>query len=485
MEKDSISYNIRDILDSIYNYVSIADKNGYIVFVNKAIEEIYGLPRETVLNKHVSELLAEGYMKESVIMKCMKSKRPEGMVHHEGRIHDNDISVHLDWASPHYDKNGELEFVVCTEWDLAHLNKMQDHFDFLQGLSPEETLELDYYRNRNKGEYDIVYKSRTMAEVVSVAKMAAGSDASILIHGESGTGKEVLMKYIHEKSSRSKAPLIEINCGAIPENLIESELFGYERGAFSGAEKEGKMGLIELANKGTFFLDEIGELSLSAQVKLLRFLQEKEIMRIGGKKLIPVDTRIIAATNIDLQRAVKEKRFREDLFYRLNVMPIVIPPLRERKEDIKELSIYFIERYSTKYKKKLVFTNEAFDIMQEYNWPGNVRELQNLIERLFITSNETRINKSTILLNLPGIMDILKNDKEFTFKSIDLKKEVEKYEKSIIERYISQYKNVRQFSRFFNIEKTTISKKLIKYDIKPDKKNQLASFEDNKNPDKI
>ncbi|OMH41006.1 sigma-54-dependent transcriptional regulator [Desulfurobacterium indicum] len=231
----------------------------------------------------------------------------------------------------------------------------------------------------------IIFASPVMERILSMASLFAKADAPVLITGESGTGKEVIARYIHKESGR-KGKFVPVNCTSIPENLFESELFGYEKGAFSGAVKS-KPGLIEEADGGTLFLDEIGDLSLSLQAKLLRFLQEKEVRRVGGLETKKVDVKVVAATNRNLEDLVKEGKFREDLFYRLNVLRVKIPPLKQRKEDILELSGYFINRFSRKYGKQIALSSEAIDLLLSYDFPGNVRELENILHRAVLVAD--------------------------------------------------------------------------------------------------
>ncbi|MCX7761782.1 MAG: sigma-54 dependent transcriptional regulator [Candidatus Kryptonium sp.] len=243
------------------------------------------------------------------------------------------------------------------------------------------------------GEYRIIGQSKGLLDALILAeKYALGDDTTVLIIGETGTGKELIARYIHEKSARRDGPFIAINCGAIPKDLVESELFGYERGAFTGATEKMKQGKFELAHGGTILLDEIGELSPEAQVKLLRVLQDKKFYRLGGTKEISVDVRVIASTNKNLKEEVEAGRFRSDLYYRLNVATIYLPPLRERKEDIPLLVMSFIEEFNKKFRKNFIGVNEkALDILKSYHWPGNIRELRNTIERILLVENDTEI----------------------------------------------------------------------------------------------
>ncbi|MEK6680239.1 MAG: sigma-54 dependent transcriptional regulator [Nitrospirota bacterium] len=261
--------------------------------------------------------------------------------------------------------------------------------------------EIRFLRSEISRKYDfenIIGKGKAIQDIFSKIKQIADSKTTILITGESGTGKELIAKSIHYHSSRNNKPFIAINCAAIPDTLIESELFGHEKGAFTDASVK-RAGQFELANEGTLFLDEIGDLSFATQTKILRVLQEKEFFRVGGTKTIKVDVRLIAATNKDLEKATREGKFREDLFYRINVIPIYLPPLRERKEDIQILIDHFINKKSTDGRKRR-FSQEAIDIMLNYNWPGNIRELENVIERVVTLTPDNLINIEDLPQNI-------------------------------------------------------------------------------------
>lgn len=283
---------------------------------------------------------------------------------------------------PVFDEQSLPALVVITIRDFTELNQ-------LKVQSARFSQELKLLRAREQK--DLIYQSPAMEQVVNQALRVSEVDSTVLITGESGVGKEVVARMIHRNSNRAEGPFIQINCGAIPDSLLESELFGYEKGAFTGANKDGKPGMMELANKGTLLLDEVGDLPLNLQVKLLRALQEQVIYRIGGRVAIKLDVRIIAATNKNLEDMILKNEFREDLFYRLNVVPIYIPPLRERHSDILPLVMHFLDKFNYKYKLKKRFSTEACKIMEEYSWPGNIRELANIVERLVIMSETETI----------------------------------------------------------------------------------------------
>ncbi|MBM7615886.1 sigma-54 interaction domain-containing protein [Alkaliphilus hydrothermalis] len=301
-----------------------------------------------------------------------------------------------------------------------------------------------------------------MGEVLHTASNVASVISTVLILGESGVGKEVVAKLIHKLSKRNDKALISINCGAIPENLIESELFGYETGAFTGAQRKGKAGLIELAHEGTLFLDEVGELPLNLQVKLLRVIQEKKLMRLGGLSETEVDVRIIAATNKNLFKMVQEGKFRSDLYYRLNVVPIEIPPLRKRRADIIPLCYYFIEKYNRKYRCNKELTPEVEDIFKRYSWPGNVRELENVIERLVVTTQMDEIDEK----NLP-LFFIEDNQSVYERVKLEgiipLKEAFEALERKLIERAYKKYKNTYEMAEALGVNQSTVVRKIHKY----------------------
>ena len=309
-------------------------------------------------------------------------------------------------------------------------------------------------------------ESNSMMDVLRNSSKISKTDITALILGETGVGKEGIAKYIHYNSKRKDNAFITINCGAIPENLIESELFGYEPGAFTGANKGGKIGLFQLADGGTIFLDEVGELPLTTQVKLLRVLQEKQIEKVGGVESISVDIRIIAATNKDLKKLIDMKLFREDLYYRLSVFPIVIPPLRERKEDIKLLIDYFTNEINEKYNTKCNFSENALECLYNYEWPGNVRELKNIVERQIIMNESNIIYKRNLdqeIKNTKIEQDYMLSMNNYSIKGYSLKEIIDKIEIEIIEDALERYGNVRTAAKALQIDPSTLIRKKQKY----------------------
>jgi len=309
-----------------------------------------------------------------------------------------------------------------------------------------------------------IVHSNCMKELTKMAIRVAKVDSTVLIQGESGVGKELIADVIHSHGVRNKGPLIKINCGAIPENLLESEFFGYEPGAFSGASRKGKIGLFELANGGILFLDEIGDMPLNLQVKLLRVLQDKEITRVGGIRPIKVDIRILTGTNRNLSEMINNRQFRQDLYYRLNVVPIHVPALRERQEDIPVLTNYFLDYFNNKYltsstSKQLA--PEVIDCFMKHDWPGNVRELENLIERLIVTTAQTNISVNDLPLWLDRSHTYISGNSE----SISLKCAVEDTERKLLQYAFSRYKSTYEVARVLEINQSTVVRKAAKYGI--------------------
>jgi DNA-binding NtrC family response regulator len=309
----------------------------------------------------------------------------------------------------------------------------------------------------------VVGQSRTMQEIVELARRVAGLSATVLILGESGTGKELLARFLHQESGRPDAPFITANVAAIPSELVESVLFGHERGAFTGAVRQ-QLGKFELASGGTLFLDEIGDLRLDLQVKLLRAVQENEIERVGGGKPIKTDFRLIVATNVDLEKAVKEGRFREDLFYRINVIPVRMPPLRERVEDIPDLAALFLRRYNAKFRKQVQgLADSALDVLKSHWWPGNIRELENLLERVVAVSDKDWITDE----DLPLEYRLAKFDQPATERPNLFEEACDTFERSFILRSLDRCDwNVTATSRHLGIPLSTLKHKMGRLEIR-------------------
>ena len=298
-----------------------------------------------------------------------------------------------------------------------------------------------------------------MHNVMALTKKLASVNTTVLITGESGVGKGLIARRLHEEGVRWKKPFVTVNCGAIPENLIESELFGYVAGAFTGSRADGKQGLFEAAQDGTIFLDEISELPLNLQVKLLQVIQERQITPVGGTRPIPVDVRIISATNRNLEELVKEGRFREDLYYRLNVVPINVPSLRERPADIIPLIQMNIARCNRELGETKSISPDALSILLKYPWPGNIRELQNIIERLVITTSHNVITEDDIFIFIKEAAE----DNQINYADTSLAAALERAEKEILSRALENYKSTRAIARVLKVSQPTVVRKLNKY----------------------
>jgi transcriptional regulator with PAS, ATPase and Fis domain len=297
---------------------------------------------------------------------------------------------------------------------------------------------------------------------MEIVARVASFDVSVLITGESGVGKEVIANAIHQQSQRSKGPLIKVNSGAIPETLLESELFGYDYGAFTGARKQGKPGMFELANEGTLFLDEVGDIPYSLQGKLLRALQDREIMRIGGVKPTPVDARIVAATNKNLEEMVKKGTFRDDLYYRLNVVAIDIPPLRERKEDIPMFVLHFLEKMNKKHQYNKHISPEVIDVLMLYSWPGNVRELENVVERMIIMTEGDEITMKHLPIQ---IKSQIATEAISVITDSSFRTTIEQTEKQLLKQALQNHKSTREIAKVMKINQSTVVRKLKKYNL--------------------
>lgn len=364
----------------------ITDGECRVIKVNRSYEELSGIRREDIVGKHMTEL-EHSIISESASLIVLRSKKPVTI---EQKFYRTHRSAYIT-SSPIFDEHGDIMMIVSNNRDFEEIDQLRSQLSRSRELASEYQSRMDAIREQLYQKPDIVAEDSKMLEVLYRASKVALTDTTVLVTGETGTGKEEIAKLLHENSSRSKNPFIKVNCGAISQNLIESELFGYEKGAFTGASSSGKMGYFEVAHKGTLFLDEIGELPLDLQVKLLRTLQEREIVRLGGTRPIHVDVRVVAATNRDLDQMVEEKTFRQDLYYRLNVVQLQLPPLRERVGDIRPLAEKFLARYNEKYHYQKTLTRQALHALEQYPWPGNVRELKNIIEQVVIMAESDRI----------------------------------------------------------------------------------------------
>lgn len=456
IKDESYMNQLYNILETSYDGIYITDGDANTILINKSYERITGLKRKDLLGRNMAEIVEKGVMSEVTSLLVLQNKETITV----NQVFNTGKSA-LVTSTPLFDENGEIKMIVSNVRDITELRELQEKIKQSKNESIKregiiEELKLQIASN----EY-IVAEDENMLNLLLLAKRVARVNTTVLINGETGSGKEVLAKYIYNNSLRKDMQFIKINCGAIPDSLIESEFFGYAEGSFTGASKDGKMGIFEAADKGTLLLDEVGELPLHMQVKLLRVLQDGQFERIGSNHTIKVDVRIIATTNRDLEHMVKQGLFREDLFYRLNVVRLKAIPLRERKSSIIPTAEYFVNVFNAKYGIKKTMSKEALKHLYEYNWPGNVRELRNLVEMLVVITDGDIIHVD----NLPS--NISRGEKENLYVSQNnipkLSEACDKIEKELIAKAFAKYGNVRAAAKELGIDPSTFVRKRKKY----------------------
>lgn len=453
--KDKSLEELQEIIEGSFDGIMVTDGDGKVLLVNQSYVRNTNIQKDELLGHNVRELINPVWMKNSVVLLAIEQGRPVTM-HHTTR-HGKNIIV---TGTPIFQEDGTIKRVVVNTRDMSEIYALKEELDDARKM---ERIYFDQLNAEKSGEsHGIVVINRVMKEIFSLAKKVGDFNTTILISGESGVGKDVLARFIHDNSMlRRNKPFIAVNCGSIPESLLESELFGYAEGAFTGAAKGGKEGLIEAANGGTLLLDEIGEMSLNLQVKLLRALESRTINRVGSTEYIPVDIRVIAASNKDLREMVASGDFREDLYYRLNVITIDIPPLRERKEEIIPLALGFLNQFNKQYGQNKRLTYEVLEELKMNSWKGNIRQLKNVIENMVVVSN----NEYLQISDLPWFRDTKREDPCSPDESKSFKELVDDYEKFILERAKSQYGSSRKMSKALKIDQSTIIRKLKKYGI--------------------
>lgn len=429
---------LRRILDYSSDEIFVIDKDQRIIFVNSLCEKHYGLKPEDVVGKSNLELFEKGYWKPSIVPLVFEQKKTVSMkqITYIG-------AELITTAVPILNENNEIELVVITSQEMQTFTRIKKE------------------RENNRVENvtaSPITNSEKMKEILKVCEKLAEVNSTVLIQGESGTGKGVLAQYIHEISRRKNKTFLKINCAALPEELLESELFGYAEGAFTGASKYGKKGLLEIADQGTLFLDEIGEMPLSLQAKLLQVIQEKQFLPIGKNEIKKVDVRIIAATNRDLVEMVEKKLFREDLFYRLNIIDLHLPPLRDRREDIIPLTYNFLYSFNKKYEMSKIISQECLDIFYTYSWPGNIRQLENVMERLVVTSDSIIQSR-----DLPELITMNIRPRTKMALPSRLDDALEYVKETLVIKSYKKYKSSRKVGKDLNISQTRAVKLINQY----------------------
>ncbi|MGI6097433.1 MAG: sigma-54 interaction domain-containing protein [Dethiobacteria bacterium] len=460
-----ILQQMEKVFDASFDEFYITDGEGKTLKVSKAAyERLYGENPDSLIGKNVKDLEAMGKFEPSVFPRIKKEKKTITFIQRTSQGRQMLVT-----STPIFDEHNQIMMVVSNSRDLTELLRIKKKLEDVQSTVKKYEEEIEVLREEQLQIDGVIAASQKMKQVLYTATKAARTDSNVLILGPTGVGKGVIAKIIHKKSSRAKGPFMKINCAAIPENLIEAELFGYEGGAFTSARKEGKVGLIELANEGTLFLDEIAEMPFPLQAKLLDVLQEKKFMRVGGTKQIKLNARIISATNRDLVEMVKKGSFRRDLYYRLNVIPVEIPPLKERPEDIIQLTNHFFKKYSTTLPGKS-FTSDAIDALLSYGWPGNVRELENIIERLVVMVDSQVIGVDSLPVH---IQRDYKGEKKYLYPSEqkgqsfdwNLNKSMEKLEEMHLRKAFHRFRSSRKIAKALGISQSSVIRKLQKYGI--------------------
>lgn len=466
-----LNKELKALIESSYDGILIARRDGVVSQVNEAYTRMTGLRTKDIVGRPFQKLVEDGHYASSIVDAVLKKKK--AVTNLQTSPMGNRLLI---TANPVANERGEIVRVVINVRDLTEFEKLRQQLHDSKNLNRRYQAELCNRNDQQNKEQNLATSSPEMQSVIDLCTRVAQVDSTVLLIGDSGVGKEVLAKHIHNQSARKQGPFIKINCGAIPETLLESELFGYERGAFTGAGKDGKPGIFEMAHNGTLLLDEIGDLPLSLQVKLLRVLQDKEIIRVGGTKTRSVDVRILAATNRNLADMVQQGSFREDLFFRLNVVPVQIPPLRDRRSDIVPLLNFFCEKYYKRYGIRKQFSTEVLKIFYEYHWPGNIRELENIVERMVVTEPETIITPK----HLPESLRYVVNNtsaKVMVRGVLPFKEALLEMESQLINEALNLYGSTYKAAKVLGIDQSTVIRKLQKIkQFKNSRQEQSSSF---------
>ncbi|AJH17686.1 sigma 54-interacting transcriptional regulator [Bacillus mycoides] len=444
-EKERVLMDLQDVFEYAFDEIFVTDDKGIVVRVNSMCERHYQLSAKELVGKHVKELQKEGIFYPSATLEVIEKKRPVELV----QTTKSGEYLHVR-TRPVFDDEGNLRRVISYSRDLTELYQLRQKVEEMDN-------QLKTYKKELRETYEhegLIFKSIAMQKIIETIKKVSVVDSTVLVLGETGVGKSRLVRHLHEVSHRKNESFYEINCAALPTNLIESELFGYSGGSFTGANREGKKGLLESAHKGTLFLDEIGEMPLEIQAKLLQVLQEKTFRPIGGRELKKVDVRIVAATNRDLSTMVKQGTFRKDLYYRLNVIPISIPPLRERTEDILPLIYHYLQHFNKKYGRDVKLAPSTLQMFVGYPWEGNNREIENVIERIVITADDF-----VMVEDLPLSMQ------EATVEQSgqSLYRMLEEVERNIILKAYKTYGSSYKVAEFLQISQSAATRKIKKF----------------------
>ena len=448
----------------------LSDAQGIILRVSETYEKNFGFAHDSIVGKSAFDLEADGTFSPCITAEVIRQKKKITTTQTINRVHKNVMTVGI----PLFDDRGELKYAVCFNTvSMEQINTIHRNYQHLQDSLAHFSEEIAELRTRATST-NLIFKSASMQRLWTLMQNTANTKANILITGETGVGKSAIAKNIHAMSNRADGPFIEVNCAVLHENLIESELFGYEKGAFTGASSSGKIGKIELSNHGTLFLDEIGELPPHIQSKLLQLIQEKTIERLSGTKKIELDFRLIVATNRNLEEEVQRGLLRSDLFYRLNVIRIHIAPLRQRQEDIYPLAYQFLTRFCGEYGKTLTFSPRFLTFLEQYDWPGNVRQLANLIERMVITVQDPIIDVTHLPVEYTGEAV---PPAELLAQSGTLAQRMDAYERQIIQDSYRRCGTTVAVAKELGISQATAARKIAKYVAAGDRNWKEAAYE--------
>lgn len=463
MQNDLIEMELNTVLEASQDNIVITDGDGIVLRSSPNCLSIYGQDASTLFGKSVDFLEKMDIFSPSVTKLVLEEKKKMQVIQ-ETKTN----RLVMATAIPIWNEAGDIVRVISFSHDLTEIQQLKEDYEALRMRLERYQSEIEELREKDHLVNGVVIKSKEITQIWKLIQRVAHSDASVVFLGESGVGKNVFARAIHQESDRKEGPFIEVNCGAIPETLFESEMFGFKAGSFTGANKHGKAGLIELAHDGTLFLDEVGELPLPVQAKLLKVIQEKKITSIGGVEERNVDFRLVVSTNQDLEEMVRKGLFRQDLFYRLNVIPITIPPLRERKEDILLLIHFYLNKFNEKYKVDKFYHATSIEELMVYEWPGNVRELENLIERLVLTTDGRPIYPKHLPFHT-------KSEEQFLISkdSIEvlgdsgrtLPEAVQALEITLLKQAFRQYKTTYQMAEHLGLSQSGVVRKLQKYNI--------------------
>ncbi|RLB71666.1 MAG: Fis family transcriptional regulator [Deltaproteobacteria bacterium] len=453
----TLSRELDTIIDSSSDGLFVCDANANVIRMNPASEKIHNLSASKIVGRNMRELIEAGFISRSAALEASKSKQRVSL------LQDKDGHKLISIATPVFDDQGELNRVVVSERDITEIDNLQRELEKQEAIKDSFRDQMVAMQQTELDSQQIIARSPAMVRALQQSIKVAKADSSVLILGESGVGKGLIADLIHKNSVRAEQPLIKINCGAIPESLIEAELFGYEKGAFTGALASGKPGHFELADKGTLFLDEVAELPLSSQVKLLRFLEDGRIIRLGDTKSRTVNVRVLAATHQDLEKMVEQGKFRLDLYYRLNVIPIQVPAVRDRHDCIIPLIRHYIDQFTRKTGSRKRLTRAALDSLAVYPYPGNVRELMNICERLVVMSETELIDLSDLPIQVASHAPQNEFSNANLPPGISLQQALDQIEKELLKKALQQFDNQTEIAVALDVNQSTIARKLKKH----------------------